>query len=158
MLSIFLYPPGLSGKLGMQTRRKKQPARPADILVHTFRCDKELCIFLSFAVIFCTDRLTSWFLFQILNLITVTTAEKSIFCSGSAKRHSVSFQTCRVRWDSNIMLRLGSEIWIVPSFPLFFSLILDLWVKFLFCDSLTTKKEVLAHLYLNWGDRAALAF
>lgn len=35
MLSIFFfpYPPGLSGKLGMQTRRKKQPVRPADILV-----------------------------------------------------------------------------------------------------------------------------
>lgn len=30
---FFPYPPGLSGKLGMQTRRKKQPVGPADILV-----------------------------------------------------------------------------------------------------------------------------
>lgn len=55
MLSTFLYPPGLSGKLGMQTRRQKQPVWPADVLVHTFRRDKDLRVFSSLTVIFCTD-------------------------------------------------------------------------------------------------------
>lgn len=117
MLSIFFfpYPPGLSGKLGMQTRRKKQPVRPADILVqHIQTWQGALHIFKLLGDIL--YRQTHLHLPQqgpdsfskIWKPHQSKLQQSQFFAQAWQKGRACSICFRHVKWDNSNMLRLGS--------------------------------------------------